>query len=123
VLVSPFKFEPCPYSCVPVTIKAVKIIFTDMHGVTFVTRRRRMKGSVGAILALPSFLDLVDYGLDHFLCVAESLLAFSFYLLRDSFGLLIFVAQQLTGSLLCFSGDVFRYALDLIFVHDWIPER
>src|SRR4051794_18653066 len=84
----------------------------------FSTKKPAGAGLRGSMAA---FLKIVDRVLDSFFCVTDLLLGFSLDLFRRAFGFLLSIAGQFSGPFLDLSGDVFRSAFHLIFVHDQSP--
>jgi len=73
--------------------------------------RSRLSLLAGGFQIAPGFLD-------DFFQIANAFLHFSFGLLFQPFGLLLFAANELTGLLLDLAANAFRCAFDLILVHD-----
>jgi hypothetical protein len=99
-----------------------------------ITKKRRVPGRAWKALfstkkpagaglrgSMAVFLKIVDRVLDSFFCVTDLLLGFSLDLFRKAFGFLLSIAGQFSGPFLDLSGDVFRSAFHLIFVHDQSP--
>ncbi|MDB5839329.1 MAG: hypothetical protein JWQ23_1281 [Herminiimonas sp.] len=55
-----------------------------------------------------------------FFHIADGFLCFASHLLAEAFRFVFLAAGKLAGFFLDFTGKVFRTALDLILIHDWL---